>query len=57
MIDADRLEAMAALVGLTLDPAYRASVIEYIIELLEAAEQLGGLPLDETVEPAPIFRP
>ena len=57
MIDADRLEAMAALVGLTLDPAYRASVIEYIIELLEAAEQLAGFPLDETVEPAPIFRP
>jgi hypothetical protein len=51
------LAAVGALIGLTVDPAYRDGVAGYVVELLEAAELLAGFPLDETVEPAPVFRP
>jgi hypothetical protein len=54
---AERLEAMGALIGLSVDPPYRLNVAWYLAELLEAAELLAGFPLDDTVEPAPIFRP
>ena len=54
---AGRLEAMGALIGLAVDPAYRDNVAWYLAELLDAADLLAGLPLDETIEPSPIFRP
>jgi len=54
---AERLEAMGALIGLAVDPAYRTDVAWYLAELLEAADLLAGLPLDDTIEPSPIFRP
>lgn len=54
---ADRLEAMGALIGLAIDPAYRENVAWYLAELLDAAELLAGFPLDETTESAPVFRP
>lgn len=54
---AERLEAMGALIGLSVEPPYRLNVAWYLAELLEAAELLAAFPLDDTVEPAPIFRP
>jgi len=48
---------MGALIGLTVDPPYREGVIGYVVELIEAAQLLAGFPLDETIEPSPIFRP
>jgi hypothetical protein len=54
---AERLEAMGALLGLLVDPAYRESVAWYLAELLDAADLLAGLPLSDATEPSPIFRP
>ena len=51
------VEALAAAVGLAIDPAWRPAVAEYLAELLEAAALLDAFPLPEDVEPAPIFRP
>jgi hypothetical protein len=51
------LEAMGALIGLSIDPASRDDVAGYVVELLEAAELLAAFPLDETIEPATVFRP
>ena len=54
---ADRLEAMGALIGLAVDPAYRENVAWYLAELLDAADLLAGWPLGEAIEPSPTFRP
>ena len=54
---ADRLEAMGALIGLPVDPAYRLNVAGYLAELLDAADLLAGFPLDGAIEPSPSFQP
>jgi hypothetical protein len=54
---AARLEAMGALIGLPIDPAYRDGVARALAELLEAADFLAELVLDAETEPSPIFRP
>jgi hypothetical protein len=54
---AARLEAMGALIGLAVDPAYRLNVAWYLAELLDAAALLAEFPLPDDVEAAPIFEP
>jgi hypothetical protein len=54
---AARLEAMGALIGLPIDPAYREGVARALADLLDAADLLAGFALDLEIEPAPIFRP
>lgn len=54
---AERLEAMGAPIGLSIDPAYRVNVARYLAALFDAAALLDEFPLAEDVEPAPIFRP
>lgn len=54
---AAQLEAMGALIGLPIDPAYREGVAAALAELLDAADFLAGLSLDPEIEPSPVFRP
>ena len=54
---AERLEAMGAPIGLSIDLAYRVNVARSLAALLDAAALLAEFPLAEDVEPAPIFQP
>lgn len=47
----------APLLGLTIDPAWRAGVIEQLHVILRAAAIVGEFPLADDVEPATVFRP
>jgi hypothetical protein len=51
------VDAAAPRLGLRLTPAQREAVVRNLAGLLAAAEFLGELPLPETVEGAPVFRP
>ena len=48
-------DAAAALLGLTIDPAWRAPVLANLRVLREAAALLEGFPLPDEAEPAPVF--
>jgi hypothetical protein len=50
------LDALAAQAGLVLDPAWRADIAWYVLELQEAAALLQAFPLTDAVEPAAVFR-
>lgn len=52
--DIDRLAAMA---GLTIDPAHRPGVLRNVQILLDQAALFLDPPLDPLVEPAPVYRP
>lgn len=54
--DAD-IERLAALVGLTIDPARRDAVREYLAALLAVSRLVTDFPLPEDLEAAPVFRP
>ena len=51
------VEALAALVGLSIDPAYRAAVAQQLTDPLGVAPLVTDFPLPDDVEPAPVFRP
>jgi hypothetical protein len=51
------VEALAALVGLSIDPAYRAAVAQQLTALLGVARLVTEFPLPDDVEAAPVFRP
>jgi len=48
-------DAAAALLGLTIEPAWRAPVLANLRVLREAAALVEGFPLPDEAEPAPIF--
>lgn len=50
------LDVLAAQAGLVLDPAWRADVAWYVLELQEAAALLEAFPLPDAVEAAAVFR-
>jgi hypothetical protein len=56
MTEAD-VECLASLVGLTIDPASRAAVVEHLAGLLRAAALFADFPLLDDAEPAPAFHP
>jgi hypothetical protein len=41
--------------GITLDPAWRQSVIDNMAATASVAELVLAFPLDDHVEPAPVF--
>jgi hypothetical protein len=51
------IERLAAMAGLTIDPAHMPGVIRNLETLLAQAALLMMPPLDFDVEPAPVFRP
>jgi hypothetical protein len=50
-------EAMAAALGLTIQPAWKPTVVANLKATAAAAELLLALPLEDHVEPAPVFVP
>lgn len=51
----DLIDASAQALGLPLDPAWKPDVKANLKITLERAAFVGGLPLPEEAEPAPIF--
>ena len=51
------IDAMAALVGLTIAPEYRSGVAAHLTAAIAAARLMAEWPQDDHAEPAPIFRP
>jgi hypothetical protein len=52
----EMVEALAAMAGFSIDPAYRPGVAANLALLLDRAALLATPPLDQAVEPAPVFR-
>ena len=46
---------MAAVMGLTIEPEWRQSVIDNMAATAAVAELLLAFPLDDHIEPAPVF--
>jgi len=51
------IDAAAALIGLTLDPAHRPGVIVNLDRIAALAALVMNFPLPEETEPAPVFQP
>ncbi len=51
------VDAVAELVGLTLDPAHRPGVILNVERIAQMAALVMEFPLPEDTEPAPVFAP
>ena len=51
------LAATAKLLGLTVAPQWREEILFHMKVLAEAAQLLAEFPLDDAIEPAPIFAP
>jgi hypothetical protein len=56
-VTASDIATLSQLTDLPIPPLYRESVAVQLAALLEQAELVLGLPLDPTVEPAPVFTP
>ncbi len=56
MTEAD-LKVLADMAGLGIDPSHAAGVIRNLEILLQQAALLAETPVDQRVEPAPVFRP
>ena len=50
-------EQMAKVLGLTIDPDWKATVVQNLVATAAAAELVLSFPLDDDVEPAPVFEP
>jgi hypothetical protein len=50
-------EHMAGLMGLNILPEWRATVVAHLVATAAAAERVMSFPLDDHVEPAPVFEP
>jgi hypothetical protein len=50
-------DAMAPLLGLVIDPAYRPGVLANLKVMAAMADLVLSVPMDEREEPAPVFRP
>ena len=50
------VDAMAPLIGLSIEPAWRAAVAGNLNAVAAAARLVLEFPLDDELEPAPVFR-
>ena len=50
------VDAMAPALGLTVDPAWRGEVIAHWLATARAARLVLAFPLEDELEPAPVFR-
>ena len=51
------VDRAAAIAGLPIAPEHRPGVIQNLASTLALAALIMDFPLDEGVEPAPVFRP
>ena len=51
------VDAASAAIGLGLDPAHRPGVIANMQRIATFAQLVMEFPLDDTVEPLPLYRP
>jgi hypothetical protein len=51
------VDHLAAVVGLPIDPAYRAAVAENFERLMAMAALVMEYPLPDDAAPAPVYRP
>jgi len=51
------LDAAIALLGLVVAPEWRICVLAHMNVTAEAAQLVLDFPLDDELEPAPVFRP
>ncbi len=51
------VDAVAVLVGLSLDPAYRPGVLLNLQRIAEMAALVTEFPVPDACEPAPVFLP
>ena len=51
------VDAAAALIGLTIDPAHRPGVVANLERIAQMAALVMEFPLPDEAEPAPVFRP
>jgi hypothetical protein len=51
------VDAAAALIGLSIDPAHRAGVVLNLERIAEMAAMVMEFPLPDETEPAPVFEP
>ena len=56
-VTASDINALSQLTDLPIPPQYREGVAVQLTALLAQAELVLGLPLEPTVEPAPVFTP
>jgi hypothetical protein len=56
-LTADRVEALAAVLGLDIPPQYLAGIAENLERLLAQAKLINEIELPPGSEPAPVFRP
>jgi hypothetical protein len=57
--DQDRaaaLDAALALLGIAVEPEWRASILAHLKVTTDAATFLLDFPLDDEIEPAPVYR-
>jgi 1-carboxybiuret hydrolase subunit AtzG-like len=52
---ATHVDRMAMVMGLKIAPEWRASVVYNMAATAQIAERVLSLPLDDHVEPAPVF--
>jgi hypothetical protein len=50
------VDAMAPLLGLSIDPAWRGEVAMNLVVIANAARLVLDFPLPDELEPAPVFR-
>ena len=50
------LDAMAPVLGLSIDAAWRDGVVANLVTLAAMAKLVQDFPLDEHVDPAPVYR-
>jgi len=51
------LDAMAPLVGIPVEPAFRPGVVANLTLIATMADLVDGMSLDEREEPAAVYRP
>ncbi|MHB2168874.1 DUF4089 domain-containing protein [Alsobacter sp. R-9] len=51
------IDAMAPLLGITVDPAFRPGVLTNLGVIAAMAALVDGAAIDEREEPAPVYRP
>jgi len=49
------IDAGVVLLGLPIDPAWRAAIRQHLATTLGAAQAVGGFPLPDDLDPAPVF--
>ncbi len=50
------LDAMAPVLGLSIDADWRDGVVANLVTLAAMAKLVEGVPLDEHIDPAPVYR-